>query len=43
MASGAANFDGYTPPYMKDVPVAVDPHVPSMEKAIGIAVNRRFR
>jgi isoquinoline 1-oxidoreductase subunit beta len=30
------NFDGYTPPYMKDAPVAVDVHIlPSMEKPSG--------
>ncbi len=30
------NFDGYAPPYMKDVPVAVDVHiVPSMERPSG--------
>ena len=30
------NWDGYTPPYMKDVPVAVDVHiVPSSEKPSG--------
>ena len=30
------NFDGYTPPYIKDAPVVVDVHiVPSTEKPSG--------
>ena len=30
------NFDGYTPPYMKDAPVAIDVHiVPSTEAPTG--------